>query len=371
MTQPDVVGERPAQSARLSMDGASAFRFDRFVLDPGDRQLLSDGRPLELNSRYLDVLLLLVREQGRLVSKERFLAEVWRGIPVTDEALTQGIKMLRRQLGDDAAHPRFIETVPKHGYRFIAHVEGTVPPPRLAAPNAGAFWTAFGMLALAGTIGGAAAGFVGGLVYGFAGASEPLQAGPGGVSVFLVLLCLTVLVATVGAAGVAAGIAATCRTTGRSPAWPVVGGALGGVIVGALAKLLGIDASALLFGQSPGDVTGAGEGAVLGGALGLGLWLAGQCSGPGSLRRGAALGALVGGGAGFLIPALGGEMMGGSLDLLAHRFPGSRLRLDLIGALFGEQGFGPIARYVTGTGEGALFGGCVVGAMQYARRRAG
>ena len=76
-----------------------------------------------LNSRYLDALALLVREQGRLVSKDRFLDEVWRGIPVTDEALTQCIKTLRRQLGDDAALPRFIETVPKHGYRFIAPVE--------------------------------------------------------------------------------------------------------------------------------------------------------------------------------------------------------------------------------------------------------
>src|SRR6185503_19790630 len=57
------------------------------------------------------------------ISKDRFLDEVWRGVPVTDEALTQCIKTLRRQLGDDAARPRFIETVPKHGYRFVAPVE--------------------------------------------------------------------------------------------------------------------------------------------------------------------------------------------------------------------------------------------------------
>ena len=56
------------------------------------------------------------------MSKDRFLDEVWRGVPVTDEALTQCVRTLRRQLGDDAAEPRFIETVPKHGYRFIAPV---------------------------------------------------------------------------------------------------------------------------------------------------------------------------------------------------------------------------------------------------------
>src|SRR5688500_20231638 len=98
------------------------FRFDRFQLDPRDRQLTRDDAPVDLNSRYFDALALLVREQGKLVSKDRFLEEVWRGVPVTDEALTQCIRALRKALGDEAAAPRFIETVPRHGYRFIAPV---------------------------------------------------------------------------------------------------------------------------------------------------------------------------------------------------------------------------------------------------------
>src|SRR5919106_2851878 len=115
---------------------SGSFRFDRFVLDAGDRQLRRDEEPVELNARYFDALALMVREAGRLVSKDRFLEEVWRGIPVTDEALTQCIKTLRRQLGDDAADPRLIETVPKHGYRFIAPVElvGDEPGPRAIGP---------------------------------------------------------------------------------------------------------------------------------------------------------------------------------------------------------------------------------------------
>src|SRR3954462_3379415 len=102
---------------------AGSFVFEQFVLDPDDRQLRRGADPVELNGRYFDALALLVREQGKLVSKDRFLDEVWRGVPVTDEALTQCIKTLRRQLGDSAASPRFIETVPKHGYRFIAPVD--------------------------------------------------------------------------------------------------------------------------------------------------------------------------------------------------------------------------------------------------------
>ena len=61
--------------------------------------------------------------------------------------------------------------------------------------------------------------------------------------------------------------------------------------------------------------------------------------------------------------------MGGSLDLLARRFPDSRLRLDPIGALFNERGFGPVSQAVTGGLEGALFGACVVGAMLLVRQR--
>src|SRR5687768_3527271 len=136
-----------------------SYRFDRFLLDCGDRQLRLGDAPVELNSRYFDALALLVSEAGRLVSKDRFLGEVWRGVPVTDEALTQCIKTLRRQLGDDAANPRFIETVPKHGYRFVAPVESTEGEQRnaRAAPPRpeGDRLRRFAQLGGAGTLGGA------------------------------------------------------------------------------------------------------------------------------------------------------------------------------------------------------------------------
>lgn len=341
---------------------AGRFRFDRFLLDPGDRQLRRDGAPVALNARYLDALTLLVREQGRLITKDRFLDEIWRGVPVTDEALTQCIRTLRKLLGDDAAHPRFIETAPKHGYRFIMPVEPVGPEQgRPPAPARVFSWPAFFQLGAAGTIGGGIAGLLGGLIYGFVGASEPL-AGVGAVSVLLVFVCLAVAVALIGSAGVAFGIAAA----GRRGLLTIIGGAAGGLLVGAVVKLLGLDAFNLLFGRSPGDITGAPEGVLLGAAVGLGAWLSARTA---SLGRGVAWASLAGAAAGVLIPLLGGRMMGGSLDLLAQHFPTSRLRLDLIGALFGEPGFGPISQAVTGGLEGALFAGCVVGAMIIVRRK--
>jgi len=347
----------------------SRFRFAGFELDPGNRRLSRDGAPVELNARYLDALVLLAAEQGRLVSKDRFLDEVWRGIPVTDEALTQCIRTLRRQLGDDAANPRFIETVPKHGYRFLAEVEIVrLAPGAQAAAQASPprRWPRVLADGVAGAIGGGAAGLTGGLLYGFAGASAPVEPGVGGLSVVLVVVALCAAVGALGGLGVGLGIAAACGDA-RSDGWRcVLGGAGGGLVMGAVVKLLGLDAFNLLFGRAPADITGAMEGLVLGAAVGLGAWLAAR-SGPG-LRRGAALAALAGGLAGVAIALAGGHLMAGSLDLLASSFPDSRLRLDAIGALFGETGFGAVSQVATAGLEGALFGGCVVGATIVARR---
>ncbi|MCS6625346.1 transcriptional regulator [Roseibacterium beibuensis] len=356
------------------------FRFERFSLDVRDRQLRRDDAPVELNGRYLDALALLVREPGRLVSKDRFHDEVWRGVPVTDEALTQCIRTLRRQLGDDAARPRFIETVPKHGYRFIAAVEADdgeagVPAapspaavPAVTADASAWSWPRFGLLGGAGMGGGGIAGVFIGLFYGFGAAPEPLQAGMGAASVLLVLVCISVVLGLIAGGGVAFGIAAAGFAPGRRWLWSIVGGAGGGLLVGAFGKLIGLDAFNLLLGQSPGAITGAPEGALIGGALGLGAWLATCFPGTPRLTPSFAAGGLAGAAAGLITPLLGGRLMGGSLDLLARGFPESRLSLDQIGAVFGETGFGPVSQVVTGGIEGLLFGGCVVGAMMLARK---
>lgn len=347
---------------------SGSFRFETFTLDGPDRRLLQDDRPVELNGRYFDALALLVSESGKLVSKDRFLDEVWRGVPVTDEALTQCIRTLRRQLGDDAARPRFIETVPKHGYRFIAPVErvGEVAPVALGPVDHRSARKEAIQLARAGTIGGVLAGLIGSPLYGFAAASEAAPGGMGAASVVLVLVCLALLISVLGAAGVSGGIAAARMITGRAGPWSVAGGALGGLLIGAVVKLIGLDAFNLLVGRAPANITGPAEGALIGGAIGLAAWLA---LGQWRLRIAGPIGALAGGTAGVLVVLAGGRMLGGSLDLLAEVFPDSRLRLDAIGRLFGEQGFGPVSQVVSGGLEGALFGGCIVAAMFLAEER--
>jgi len=347
----------------LLKSASRSFRFDRFTLDVDDRRLRRDGEPVELSGRYFDALALLVQEAGTLVTKDRFMSEVWAGIPVTDEALTQCIKSLRRALADDASNPRLIETVPKHGYRFIAPVETSGPVPSVVVRRS---WRDTLLLGAAGTIGGGLAGFIGGLIYGFAGASQPLQPGLGAVSILLVILCLTIAVALMGGAGVSFGIALSRRWGGPDWRWSISGGAAGGLLIGAVVKLLGIDAFNLLFGRSPAGITGAMEGVLIGGAVGFGAWLAWR--GGDRLRRGMIVAGLIGSAAGIIIPLLGGRMMAGSLDLLSQTFPDSRLRLGKLGALVGEQGLGLISQMISGALEGGLFAACVVGATILADR---
>jgi DNA-binding winged helix-turn-helix (wHTH) protein len=350
----------------------NSFAFEGFVLDTQERRLIDGDRPVEINARYLDALALLVRDCGKLVPKDQFLDEVWRGVPVTDEALTQCIKTLRRKLGDDAARPRFIETVPKHGYRFIAPVElvesASSGPAAAAADEPEQRWREFVATLSAGVAGGGVAGVIGGLIYGFAAASEPLQGGPGALSILLVLLFVTILVGLIGAVGVSFGIATALFARAGSVAWSTVGGAAGGMLVGAFGKLLGLDAFTLLVGRSPGDITGAGEGAVIGAAVGLAAGLALRI---GSVRRGAAIAGACGAAAGVLILLAGGRLMLESLELLAGGFPGSRLHMDEISRPFANAGLDRIVHLADAAVETALFSACVVGAILLARRRFG
>ena len=340
---------------------SETYRFDEFLLDPSERRLSRGGEPVELSSRYLDALVLMVREQGRLVGKDRFLDEVWRGVPVTDEALTQCIRTLRRQLGDDVARPRFIETVPKHGYRFIAEVDGAGGE---AVRPALAHSTAL-MDGVAGTLGAGLAGVIGGLFYGFA-VSQPADAGTGAASALVVILCLCAGVALIGGAGVSFGIALARQQWGRGWLPTLAGATVGGLAIGAVVKMIASDTLNLLFGHAPRGITGAAEGAALGLAAGLALCLTER--GPLSRRRAAAIGGVSGGVAGLLLALAGARLMAGSLDLFARTYPDSRLRLDQLAAMFDDAGFRRTSLLFANLLEGALFGACVVAAIALARK---
>jgi DNA-binding winged helix-turn-helix (wHTH) protein/Tol biopolymer transport system component len=117
------------------------LRFGEFSLDSGARRLWRDGAPVQLPSRAFDTLAFLVNNRHRIVEKDELLAAAWRGVAVTDDSLIHAVSVIRRALGDDAAHSSFIETIPRRGYRFVAAVEVDETPAPLPRPqSAGRPW---------------------------------------------------------------------------------------------------------------------------------------------------------------------------------------------------------------------------------------
>jgi DNA-binding winged helix-turn-helix (wHTH) protein len=95
------------------------FRFDDFVLAPRQRVLLRGGTPVPLIPKYFDLLVVLVERRHDAVSKDAIFSAVWRDVVVSDGALAQAVRTLRRTLGDNSREPKFIRTVSRHGYQFV------------------------------------------------------------------------------------------------------------------------------------------------------------------------------------------------------------------------------------------------------------
>ncbi len=96
------------------------YRFEDFELDPSESSLRRSGEPVSITPKALHLLRLLAQNHGHVLDKTFLLDEVWAGSFVEEGNLTFNIRQLRKILGDDAKNPRFIETVPKRGYRFVA-----------------------------------------------------------------------------------------------------------------------------------------------------------------------------------------------------------------------------------------------------------
>ncbi len=111
----------------MSWDNSGIFvevRFGPFCLHPIEG-LTRGARELHVTPKSLSVLHFLASHPGKVVAKDDLVRAVWRDVAVSDSALTSCIKELRRALKDDAKQPRFIETLNRRGYRFIAEL---LPP---------------------------------------------------------------------------------------------------------------------------------------------------------------------------------------------------------------------------------------------------
>ena len=114
------------------------YRFNSFELEPAERRLSQAGKSIALTPKVFDTLVMLVERSGHVVSKDELMKALWPRGYVDESNLTKQIWFIRRALGDGEHDSRFIETVPKRGYRFVAPVtrEAATPSMQPAAPPA-------------------------------------------------------------------------------------------------------------------------------------------------------------------------------------------------------------------------------------------
>jgi DNA-binding winged helix-turn-helix (wHTH) protein len=110
----------------VSAPAGCALRFDVFELDIRSRELRKRGIKLRLQGQPIQVLEALLKRPGDLVTSEELRGQIWPADTFVDfdHSLHNAIARLRDALGDSATTPRYIETLPRRGYRFIAKVEG-------------------------------------------------------------------------------------------------------------------------------------------------------------------------------------------------------------------------------------------------------
>ena len=100
-----------------------SYDFGPFFLDPSERRLLHDGKPVALTPKCFDLLVILVENSGHLLEKDELLERLWPDQFVEEANLSFNISSLRKALGEGQSGMHFIETVPKKGFRFVAPVE--------------------------------------------------------------------------------------------------------------------------------------------------------------------------------------------------------------------------------------------------------
>ena len=106
-----------------SMVQTEGLAFAGFVLEPGQKRVLRcDGTELSLTPRLFDALQLFAEHPGELLDKGTLMRALWPGVVVEENNLSQVVSGLRRALGDDGHGSRFIQTVPRRGFRFVAAV---------------------------------------------------------------------------------------------------------------------------------------------------------------------------------------------------------------------------------------------------------
>ncbi|HEX7285984.1 MAG TPA: winged helix-turn-helix domain-containing protein [Candidatus Angelobacter sp.] len=117
----------------MPQETKALYEFGNFRCDPREHLLLYEGNPVSLAPKAFEILVVLIQSNGRLLTKDQLMQQVWPDSFVEESNLTVNISALRRALGESPGGQQYIETVPKRGYRFVAPVTETQESPSAAA----------------------------------------------------------------------------------------------------------------------------------------------------------------------------------------------------------------------------------------------
>ncbi len=123
---------RELESTKIAM--SPVYRFDDYQLEPAERRLLRGDQEILLRPKSFEVLICLIERGGRVVHKDELLDHVWPETHVVESVLVQCVAEIRSALNEDTHEPRYIKTIPKLGYRWIAKVEHVSGPGEVREP---------------------------------------------------------------------------------------------------------------------------------------------------------------------------------------------------------------------------------------------
>jgi DNA-binding winged helix-turn-helix (wHTH) protein len=371
-----------------SLPGGRSFAFDAFLLVEATRSLLENGRRVDLPPRYFDLLVFLIERRERVVTKDDLYDGIWKDEIVTEGAIAQGVRFLRRSLRDDARNPRFIRTVAKFGYQWIgpladASAEAEPGPAPIALPAStpsreddrpvreislrAEMRTAFRIALERYASASAGSALTGGLAGGLGALLLVVSSSVGNPGrVIGVLALLGLIIGGLGGLGVGFGLSFAEALVRRSRALVLcAAGGLSGALVGGLGHAAFAATVGALFGRAPLRFGGAHEGVWIGAFVGLGYGLSTRdlvLAAPraayrlrvvGTAAIFCALGAALGSG-------FGASFTASSVDAIASLFRGSELSLAALGSWTGEPGFGRLSRIALSAYEGLFFGAGLV-----------
>ncbi|MBM3814633.1 MAG: hypothetical protein FJW20_23650 [Acidimicrobiia bacterium] len=110
----------------MTPNGKHLYRFSEFLVDRAEQRLSKGEQSLPITPKAFELLGVLLEQNGRLVERDELMARLWPNTVVEEANLAQTVSLLRKVLGDTASSPRFIETVPTRGYRFVGQLEEPV-----------------------------------------------------------------------------------------------------------------------------------------------------------------------------------------------------------------------------------------------------